>query len=357
MSDSAKPAPKDEPFLYISSSPHVGSPVGTRKIMSRVLIALAPAAAFGVALYGMPALLTIAVSITAAELTEALFRKVINREARFRDLSAAVTGLLLALIIPPGTPLWITALGAMFAILMGKEFFGGLGANVFNPALIGRAFMLLSFPVSLTAWAVPRSFFSARLDALTSSTPVDVLTGPTPLGILKLGGSLADVGADLVSKGLASSGEYWSVIQSLFLGSRGGSIGESSIVLILIGFIFLLVTRTIDWRAPVSLVAAAAATAFILGADPLFSVMSGGLLFGAVFMATDYVTVPMFAKGKIVFGIGAGIIAMLIRQLGNFPEGISYGILIMNTVTPFLNRIHEKKYGYIPKKAAKGDAK
>ena len=358
MSDSsapAKPAPKEELLLYISSSPHIGSPVGTRKIMSRVLISLAPVSAFGVVLYGMPALMTIVVSILAAELAEALFRKVIHREPRNKDLSAAVTGLLLALIVPPGTPLWITALGAIFAVIVAKEFFGGLGANVFNPALIGRAFLLLSFPVSLTSWAIPRAFFPVP-------GTVDALTGPTPLGIIKLDGSIADVGIDLASKGLAAGSDYCSTIWSLLIGSRGGSIGESSIILILVGFIYLLVTRTIDWRAPVSMTVSAFIFSLIFsGGDPgsaLFAVMAGGLLFGAVFMATDYVSAPLFGNGKLVFGFCAGIIVVLIRQFGNYPEGVTYGILIMNAVTPFLNRIHERKYGYTqPKKEKKGGTK
>ena len=325
--------------------------------MSRVLIALTPVSVFGVVLYGIPALLTILVSIIAAEAGEFLFRKIIKQPSRHRDLSAAVTGLLLALVLPPGTPLWITALGAIFAVLVAKEFFGGLGANVFNPALIGRAFILLSFPVAATTWAIPRAFFSTPTGAA-----IDALTGPTPLGIIKLGGTIADVGTNLASLGLAGGSDYASIIGSLFLGIRGGCIGESSILLILIGFVFLLFTGTIDWRAPVAM----AASAFIFsllfnGMNPgyaLFAVMTGGVLFGAVFMATDYVSAPLFGSGKLIFGFCAGLIAVLIRQWGNYPEGASYGILIMNAVTPFLNRIHERKYGFIkPQKAKKGEAK
>jgi len=308
--------------------------------MQRVLFALTPVSVFGIVLYGVPALLTMLVSIAAAELAEALFRKITRRDMRNRDLSAAVTGLLLALILPPGTPLWITALGAIFAIVVAKEFFGGLGANVFNPALIGRAFLLMSFPVAITSWTVPRAFFGAVSAA-------DAVSGATPLGIIKLGNTIADAGKSLAAAGLAGGSDYWSTIRSLFLGFRGGCIGESSIALILAGFIFLLVTGTIDWRAPISMTVSVFVFSLILGRDPLFAVLSGGMFFGAVFMATDYVTAPFTARGKLIFGLGAGLITVLIRQWGNYPEGVSYGILIMNAVTPFLNRLLQRKYGYV----------
>jgi electron transport complex protein RnfD len=340
---------KGQSLMYISSSPHIASPVNTRVLMNRVLFALTPVSIFGIVLYGLPALYTILVSIAAAELAEALFRKITRQDLRNRDFSAAVSGLLLALILPPGTPMWMTALGSAFAIIVAKEFFGGLGANVFNPALIGRAFLVISFPVALTTWAVPRAFFGG----LTVAT--DAVSGPTPLGLIKTGSSIADVGAGFVAAGLAGSGGYWSTIKTLFLGFRGGCIGESSILLILIGFVFLLVSGTIDWRAPVSMVSSVFVFSFLFGRDPLFAVLSGGVLFGAVFMATDYVTAPLGSKGKLIFGFGAGLINALIRQWGNYPEGVTYGILIMNAFTPFLNRLLQKKYGYV--KPEKGEPK
>jgi len=354
MSDSpaapAKPVPKEHPLLYLSSSPHIASPVNARMLMGRVLIALTPVSIFGIVIYGVPALLTMLVSIASAEIAEALFRKITRQDLRNRDFSAMVTGLLLALILPPGTPLWMTALGAVFAIIVAKEFFGGLGANVFNPALIGRAFLLMSFPVAITTWAIPRAFFGAD-----AGSAVDALSSATPLGLIKLGNSVSDVGAMLAARGLAAGSDYGSTILSLFLGFRGGCIGESSILLILVGFVYLLVTKTIDFRAPVSMVLSVFVFSLLFGSDPLFAVLSGGVIFGAVFMTTDYVTAPLTAKGKIIFGCGAGLVAVLIRQLGNYPEGASYGILIMNAVTPFLNRLIQKKYGYV--KPAKGSAK
>jgi electron transport complex protein RnfD len=315
--------------------------------MSSVLIALTPAAGFGIVLYGLPALLTILVSAASAVAAESLFRALTGQDIRAGDLSGAVSGLLLALIIPPGTPPWMTALGAVFAVVVAKEFFGGLGANVFNPALIGRAFLLMSFPAALTSWTIPGK-------ALT-----DGLSGATPLGILKLslnGGqtvtqALAGVGADFTAAGLASSPDYWQVIKTLFIGNYGGCIGESSVLCILAGGVYLLATKTIDWRAPAAMTAACLITSLALGMDPLFSILSGGFAFGAVFMATDYVTAPLTSRGKLIFGFGAGLITMLIRRWGNYPEGVSYGILIMNTVTPFLNRLLPKKYGYVPPKA------
>ena len=343
---------KEEPRLYISSSPHIASSANTRLLMSRVMLALAPVSIFGIVLYGLPALLTILVSIVSAELAEALFRKITRQELRNKDWSAAVTGLLLALVLPPGTPLWMTALGAIFAIVVAKEFFGGMGANVFNPALTGRAFLLMSFPVAITTWAVPRAFFAVNQAA------VDGLSGATPLNILKLGGAITDVSAGLAARGLSWGGDYWSTLGTLFLGFRGGSIGESSILLILIGFVFLLVTGTIDWRAPVSMVVSFFVFSLLFGRDPLFAILSGGVIFGAVFMTTDYVSAPITAAGKLIFGLCAGLITALIRQWGNYPEGVTYGILIMNAVTPFLNRLLQKKYGYVaPSKKAKGETK
>ncbi|MDR1904358.1 MAG: RnfABCDGE type electron transport complex subunit D, partial [Treponema sp.] len=260
-----KKQPPMEPVL-LSSSPHIASPASTRSIMSLVLIAIAPAAAFGVVLYGLPALLTILVSMAAAALAESLFRRITGQDIRAADLSAAVTGLLLALIVPPSTPLWMTALGSAFAVVVAKEFFGGLGANVFNPALTGRAFLIMSFPAALTAWHRPAGFVTTLADAVS---------GPTPLGIIRRG-VLADVTADFAAAGPAS--DYWSVMKTLFIGNYSGCIGESSALLILAGGIFLLANKIIDWRAPAAMILTAAAASFALGRDPLFSVLSGGLL-------------------------------------------------------------------------------
>jgi electron transport complex protein RnfD len=322
-----KTLPKQENY-YISSSPHIVSPVSARALMARVLIALAPVSVFGIILYGLPALLTILVSLAAAELAEALFRMVTRQDLRNRDLSAAVTGLLLALTLPPSTPFWMTALGAIFAVVVTKEFFGGLGANVFNPALIGRAFLLMSFPAAMTTWTRP---------GLAGG--VDAVSAVTPLALIKGGGTL--------------EGGYGEIVKNLFLGTRAGSIGESAAFLILAGFVFLLVSRTIDWRAPVTMAVSVFVLSFLLGRDPVTALLSGGVLFGAVFMATDYVTAPLTSLGKLIFGCGAGVITVLIRQWGIYPEGVTYGILIMNAAVPFLNRLLQKKFGYVKPEKSK----
>jgi len=337
-----------ERLTLLSSSPHLYAKADTRRLMGNVLMALAPAALFGVALYGLPALSTIVVSIVAAIAADAGFRRLVGRKPGIGDLSAMVTGLLLALVVPPSTPLWMTALGSIFAVVVAKEFFGGLGANIFNPALIGRAFLIMSFPSAITTWHRPGGF-TVLTDATTSATP---------LNIVKMGGSMADVGRNFVDSGLAAGADYGSVLRTLFIGNRAGCIGESSILLILAGGVFLLLTRTIDWRAPVAMLAVAFAASWAFGLDPVFGLLSGGLVFGAVFMVTDYVSTPVTSTGRLIFGAGAGLISVLIRKWGGYPEGVSYGILIMNCATPFLDKLIRTKYGYVaPVKAKKEAAK
>ncbi|MDR0494717.1 MAG: RnfABCDGE type electron transport complex subunit D [Treponema sp.] len=330
MSDTTGSRQKAIPLL-LSSSPHIASPVNSTALMRNMLIALAPVSIFSVVIFGLPALLNIIVAAASAIGGEALFRLAIRQPLRVKDLSAGVTGVLLALVIPPSMPLWMTALGAVFAVVVAKEFFGGLGANVFNPALAGRAFLVMSFPASMTTWHNPQNDFALAL--------TDATSGPSLLGMARAGGGL--------------NAPYWQTAKEMFLGYRAGSAGETSVLLILAAFVFLLVTKTIDWRAPVSMLAAAFIAFFVLGFDPLIAILSGGLIFGAVYMTTDYVTVPLMPWGKIIFGVGAGIITALIRKWGSYPEGVCYSILIMNCAVPFLNRILPRKYGYVPKK--KGD--
>ena len=339
------------PSVLLQSSPHMVSPVNSTALMRNVLIALMPVSAFGVIIFGLPALLNIVVAVVSAVVGESLFRLMIKRPVRANDCSAAITGLLLALIVPPNMPLWKTALGAIFAVVVAKEFFGGLGANVFNPALIGRAFLIMSFPESLTTWQKP------VLPLGSSFGNADVVTGATPLAITKpmeglpMGGGIAEVGQSLFEAGIIYSDSYWSIMNALFFGFRAGSTGETSIFLILASFLFLLVTKTVNWQTPVSMITAGFLTALVLWQDPqfaLFSVLTGGLVFGAVFMATDYVTSPITGRGRFIFGTCAGIIAIIIRRWGIYPEGVCYAILIMNGVTPFLNRLLTKKYGFVP---------
>jgi electron transport complex protein RnfD len=307
-----------------------------------MLIALAPVSIFGVVIFGLPALINILVATVSAIVGESLFRLIIKQPVRAKDLSAGVTGLLLALVLPSNTPYWMTALGAFFAVIVAKEFFGGLGANIFNPALIGRAFLVMSFGAALNKWPVPcQPFFAA-----------DALTGPTPLAITKMGEGISEVGRSFVNEGLSTSNLYWPTMKTLFFGFNGGCIGETSIFIMLCSFLFLLVTKTIDWRTPVCMIGSGFlfALAFWQNVEfALYSVLSGGLVFGAVFMATDYVTTPITGKGKILFGIGAALITMLIRKWGSYPEGVCFSILIMNSAVYFLNKLLSKKYGFVKK--------
>ncbi len=333
--------------LLLSSSPHVYTGVTPRKVMLAVIIALAPVSVYGVVLYGVQALLVMAVSITTAVLSEAAFRYVTKQDVRIGDLSAVVTGLLLALICPPSVPLWMVALGSFAAVVLAKEFFGGLGANPFNPALIGRAILLMSFPAAMTTWHVPFKGIS------------DATTGATPLNIVKMGGTIAEVGQGFVDNGLAVASDYSSTLWTLFVGNRAGCIGESSILLVLVGFVFLLAVRAISFITPVAMVGTAFVASWALGMDPVFGALSGGILFGAVFMATDYSSSPLTPLGKAIFGAGAGLVTVIIRRFGGYPEGVTYGILIMNAVAPFMDKLRVKKYGFVPpaKPAAKEAAK
>ena len=331
--------------MLLSSSPHSFTPVRTPQLMLSVIIALVPAVGYGVYLYGLPALGLILVTVAASVAAEFVFRKAIKATTTIGDFSAVVTGLLLALILPPSTPLWMGALGGVVAIVVAKECFGGLGANPFNPALIGRGFLLMSFPAAITTWSMPNNLKLAA----------DATSAATPLAMVKQGTALADVATYF---GASGTGDFY---RQLFMGYRSGSLGESSILLILIGGAFLLVMGVIQWIVPAAILASTFVFAAILGMDPVLNVLSGGVVFGAVFMATDYATRPLTMKGQLVYGAGIGLLTVIIRRFGGFPEGVTYAILIMNMLTPFLNKMRGKKYGYVappkPAKPAKEAAK
>ncbi|MCX7025201.1 MAG: RnfABCDGE type electron transport complex subunit D [Spirochaetes bacterium] len=326
--------------MLLSSSPHVFANVDVRKIMLAVILALAPATAYGVLLYGIPAVVVIVSSIAAAVLGEFLFDLAIGKKPRIGDLSAVLTGLLLALILPVSTSWWMAALGGIFATVFAKEFFGGIGANPFNPALVGRAILLMSFPAAITTWHKP---FGPIVDATTTATP---------LNVLKLGGTLQDVAASVGATDIGS------LYLKLFIGARSGCIGESSIMLILLGGALLLALGVIQWITPVAMMASAVLVSWLLGTDPVFAFLSGGLAFGAIFMATDYSTSPITPAGKALFGAGAGVITALIRKFGGFPEGVTYGILIMNSVAPYMDKLRVPRYGKVrpPEPAAAKEA-
>ena len=333
-------AESGKPELYLTPAPHVASKRTTRQIMLTVVVALCAVSIYGVVLFGVPALVTILVSVVCCVGFESLFRFLCKKDVRAGDFSAVVTGLLLALTLPPSMPVWMTALGALFAVVVAKELFGGLGANVFNPALAGRAFLFISFSSSMSKWTDP---FTSGVDAVSSATPLALLKPPDD--------GLALTTAQIAERsGCSSVSELYG---ALFTGQRGGCIGESAIPVILIAGIILIAAKIIDWRAPLAMLVAAVVITWIAGIDPILTLLSGGLLFGAVFMATDYATAPQTPWGRLLFGAGCGIITALVRVFGRYPEGVMFSILIMNALTPFLNKIIVRKYGWTPKPKAK----
>jgi electron transport complex protein RnfD len=284
--------------------------------MRLVCVSLLPAAVASVYLFGLRSLFVIVVSVLACVLTEFACNRVFGKESTVSDGSAAVTGMLLAFTLPPATPLWMAAIGGFLAIFVVKQLFGGLGYNIFNPALAARAILLSSWPVALTTWVKPVNSFLA-MDAVTSASP---------LGVLKE----APVAGSAVS---AAPGYL-----DLFLGHVPGSLGETCKVALLLGAALLLALKIIDWRIPVTFIGMVAILSVFLGRDPLAAVLSGGLILGAFFMATDLVTSPTTKGGKLIFGVGCGVITALIRSYGGFPEGVCYSILFMNCLTPLIDR-------------------
>ena len=311
--------------LYVSPAPHFVEGISTRFLMCMLILALLPETIYGVMLFGFRALLVVLVSVAGSVVFEAAFQKLTKQNITVSDCSAVVTGLLLALVLPPTVPLWQVLLGDLFAIVVAKGFFGGLGANVWNPALTGRAFLFVSFSAAIgAAWLAPGT---------------DAVSAATVLSKLKEGAA-GNAGAYLES----------------FLGNTAGCIGETNELLILISFAFLALTQVIDWRAPVTMVATVALLTFVSGGDVVMALTSGGLLFGATFMATDYATTPVSKAGRAVFGAGCGLLTFLIRKFGGYPEGVMFSILFMNSLSNFLNKLTSRKYGY-GKAAKKGAAK
>jgi electron transport complex protein RnfD len=285
--------------------------------MLYVIISLLPAMAGSVYFFGFYVLKVIFVSIISCFLSELLFQILMKKEIRIYDGSAIVTGILFAFVLPPRIPLWIVALGGFLAIFLVKELFGGIGFNIFNPALTARAILLASYPVEMTKFI---NVFDYRIDAITS---------PTPLFIMK----------ENINQPLPS---LW----QMFIGNHPGCIGETSTILLLLGAIFLLSKKVITWHIPVSYILTVAILSLIFKEKVFYQIMGGGLILGAFFMATDYVTSPITRKGKIIFGIGCGIITFLIRKAGGYPEGVCYSILFMNMLVPVINRYTiPKKFG------------
>jgi Na+-translocating ferredoxin:NAD+ oxidoreductase subunit D len=324
-------------ILNVSPSPHEQSPETTRKLMSGVVIALLPALAASIYYFGVGAIIVTLTSVISCIAVEYLVSKYILKvKPSISDGSAVVTGLLLAFNVPSNLPVHIIIIGAIIAIGVAKMTFGGLGNNPFNPALVGRVFLLISFPVQMTSWPVPSGFKTGYTDAVT---------GATPLGLLSEGVKNGETVSAIMEKVPSH--------MQMFYGQMGGSMGEVAALALIIGGIYLLWKKIITWHIPVSILLTVTVFTGILWladplkyADPVFHLLTGGLMLGAIFMATDYVTSPMTHKGMIIYGIGIGIITVLIRTFGAYPEGVSFAILIMNAFVPLLNMyIKPRRFG------------
>ncbi|PLX92570.1 MAG: electron transporter RnfD [Desulfuromonas sp.] len=311
---------------YLSSSPHVRAGETTEQIMRAVIYALIPACLVSIYMFGLPALATLFWCTAGALASEAICQKLMQRPLALRDGSAALTGILLALNLPPSAPWWLSLLGSVVAVAIGKQVYGGLGYNPFNPALVARVFLLISFPVQMTTWTSPAPLGS-NIDAVTTATP---------LGEMKTAVMLSGTLPELPHNALSH----------YFSGQMAGSLGEVSAAALILGATYLFWRRIITWHIPVSFLG----STLILGGifwlidpnrypDPIFHLCTGGLLLGAFFMATDMVTSPVSPSGMVLFGLGCGVLTLLIRLFGGYPEGVSFAILLMNAVTPLIDRV------------------
>ena len=313
----------NEQFYNVSANPHVRDKASTHSIMLDVIIALLPATLFGFWNFGVKAIINTVICVAVCVLAEYVWQRCMHQKVTVKDFSAALTGLLLALNLPPEVPFWIPVIGGLFAIIVVKQLFGGLGQNFINPALAGRAFLLASYPTEMTTWVVPNGLAA------------DAATYATPLAQLKNGTLDASLG-------------------QLVLGQVGGTIGETCAIALIIGGIYLLYKHVISWKIPVIYIA----TVFILFAVigrhgmrmPLQEIFAGGVMLGGIFMATDYASSPVTPKGQVIFAVGAGLLTYLIRTFGGYPEGVSYSILIMNCCVPLIERFTEPTiFGALPK--------
>ncbi len=312
-----------EDKLLITSSPHIKHPRTVQGIMRDVVISLIPAAIAGIVLFGLKSLWIILVSVVSAAASEAFYEKAVKRDITVKDYSAVITGLLVALTLPPNVPLWMPVIGSVFAVVVAKQVFGGLGCNFVNPALAARAFLLAAWPLHMTRdWLNPMTH-----DAVTSATPLLAFNG---------------------------AGNTALTIKEMLFGLRLGSLGETSILALLLGGFYLIVRDVIDFRLPLSYLGTLALGTWVFGqpgelfkGDPLSAMFLGGAFLGAFFMATDYVTSPVTRRGRLYMGIGAGVVTLLIRLWGGYPEGVTYAILLMNLVTPLIDKyVIPRYYGY-----------
>jgi electron transport complex protein RnfD len=320
-----KTAALPEPRFEGASSPHLHSGASVGSIMWTVFAALIPAAAVGVYYFGLPGLTVLAASVIGCMAVEAVYQKIAGQEVTVADGSAALTGLLLGMNVPPSSPLWMVLVGAVVAIFIAKQIFGGLGYNPFNPALVARVFLLISFPVQMTSWTAPSPFFSAGADAVSTTTP------------------LGEVKMELMTKGTALAAENFNALDGL-MGNMAGSAGETSALALALGGLFLLYRRIITWHVPVVFLGSVGLVSWICNTinptvypGPTFQLLTGGLIIGAFFMATDYVTSPVTPRGMIIFGLGCGLLTIIIRYWGGYPEGVSFAILLMNMCVPLID--------------------
>ena len=320
--------------LIASSSPHIRSNENTRSIMLDVIIAMLPALVWAIYNFGFKALISVVVSVVACLFWEWLYRKLLKKPQSIGDLSAVVTGMLLAFVCPPELPWWALIIGAFFSIVVVKQLYGGIGCNFLNPALAGRAILLASYATAMTTWTLPTS----KVDTVVSTA--------TPLAIMKEG---------TVEKFTELTANY--SVGDMFIGRVGGSLGEVSALALLLGFVWLLIRKVISWHTPVAFIGTVAILTLIsapAGIDNvqymLYNVFGGGLMLGAIFMATDYATSPVTKPGQLIFGIGCGLITCFIRRFGSYPEGVCYSILIMNCTTWLLDKyIRPTIYGAVKK--------
>ena len=324
-------------LIQVAPSPHAFGKESVPRLMYGVVIALVPAFLSSVFFFGIGAVIVTLVSVTSCVVIEYLIQRYILKvRPTVSDGSAVVTGLLLAFCLPVNIPLWMVVLGALVAIGIAKMTFGGLGNNPFNPALVGRVFLFVSFPVQMTSWPLPNGFATRLTDALT---------GATPLAVVKEGIKNSEPVAGLM--------EQVPSHMQLFYGQMNGSMGEVAALALIIGLVYMLIRKIITWHIPVSILLTVIVFSGILwlvnpqdNADPLFHLLTGGLMLGAIFMATDYVTSPMTRMGMIIYGVGIGLITILIRRFGAYPEGVQFAILIMNAFTPLINMyIKPKRFG------------
>jgi electron transport complex protein RnfD len=321
--------------FIVSPSPHIHTDQSIPKLMYGVIISLLPALAVSVWYFGIGMIITTSVSVASAILFEYLIQRYVLRvKPTHLDGSALLTGLLLAFCLPANIPFWMVMIGALAAVGIGKLTFGGLGNNIFNPALVGRVFMFISFPVAMTAWPEPGQWMHYT----------DAVTGATPLGMMKEGLATKTVGQIMQ--------EVPSYLRML-MGKTTGSAGEVSALALLVGMIYMMYRKIISWHIPFTILGTVFIFTGILWlanpdrfADPLFHLLSGGLMLGAIYMATDYVTSPMTGRGKIIYGMGIGIVTVLIRTFGAYPEGVQFAILIFNGFTPLINKyVKPKRFG------------